>query len=48
MSVSDSFQCLCYKSRTIVYFLYYYSAGIDFRRQNLTSAGQASKTMVLY
>ena len=36
LAFSDSFEYLCYGSTVIINYVYSYSAGIDFRRQNLT------------
>ena len=36
-ALSDSFEYLFYGSTNVINILYSYSAGIDFRRQNLTT-----------
>ena len=37
LALFDSFEYLCYGSTAICNIFYSYSAGIDFRRQNLTT-----------
>ena len=37
LGLSDSFEYLWYGSTAILNILYFYSVGIDFGRQNLTS-----------